>query len=137
MKAAVPAALLGLLLGGCTVLQGGSSGGRVFAVDRQGAAAHCTVPGRLSPADGKEVDASMQRSAGAGWCGIPLARGGEPFAAGLVAQRPAHGTVYVHTVGDDTRIDYSPDAAFHGQDAFTVQLLPGRATVRVAVIVAG
>jgi hypothetical protein len=38
-------------------------------------------------------------------------------------------------VGDETRIDYTPDRRFAGSDAFTVKLIPGDATIKVAVTV--
>ena len=43
--------------------------------------------------------------------------------------------MFIHTVGDATRIDYRPERGFAGGDAFTVQLLPGNATVQASVTV--
>ncbi len=37
----------------------------------------------------------------------------------------------IHTVGNDTRIDYTPSPRYAGADAFSVRLLPGDATIRV------
>ncbi len=61
--------------------------------------------------------------------------GSKPFGAGLLMARPGHGTVVIHAVGDDTRIDYTPDRGFTGSDSFAVKLIPGDATVHVAVTV--
>ena len=41
----------------------------------------------------------------------------------------------IHTVGNDTRIDYTPAARYAGADAFAVRLIPGDATIRVTVTV--
>jgi hypothetical protein len=72
-----------------------------------------------------------------GWCGIPVHQDGpKPFGAGLLETRPAHGDVLIHEVGDDTRIDYTPDRGFAGHDAFAVKLIPGDAIIRVTVTVA-
>ena len=48
---------------------------------------------------------------------------------------PTHGSVLIHEVGDNTRIDYTPDRGFTGTDSFAVQLIPGDAKVNVAVMV--
>ena len=45
--------------------------------------------------------------------------------------RPQHGKVLIHTVGNDTRIDYTPAARYAGADAFSVRLMPGDAMIRV------
>ncbi|MEJ1976609.1 MAG: hypothetical protein WDN49_11405 [Acetobacteraceae bacterium] len=70
---------------------------------------------------------------GGGWCGIPVSRGGQPYAAGLLTQAAQNGKVYVHTVGDDTRIDYTPNPGATAMDAFAVRLLPGDAVLQVQV----
>ena len=41
----------------------------------------------------------------------------------------------IHEVGDNTRIDYTPDRGFSGTDSFAVKLIPGDAKVIVAVTV--
>jgi hypothetical protein len=113
-----------------------ASRARTFAVDQAGAAKSCTAP-RPSLTAGKPSDVAMAVANNGGWCGLLVTQAGpKPFGAGLLTVRPAHGKVYVHTVGDDTRIDYTPDFGFAGTDSFTVQLLPGDASVRVAVTVA-
>jgi hypothetical protein len=70
---------------------------------------------------------------GGGWCGISISKGGTPYSAGLLSQPARNGKVYVHTVGDDTRIDYTPNPGGTGPDAFAVRLIPGNAIIRVAV----
>jgi len=107
---------------------------RVFASDFQGGAKSCTVP-KLKLESGKEVPAAMQVGNDRGWCGITVAQDGNPYAAGLLEQPPAHGRVYIHPVGDDTRIDYTPDLGFSGADSFVVKLLPGEPVIRVSVTV--
>jgi hypothetical protein len=108
---------------------------RTYAVDQTGAAKSCTAP-RPTLTAGKPSDVAMAVTNDGGWCGLAVAQAGpKPFGAGLLTTRPAHGKVYVHTVGDDTRIDYTPDIGFAGTDGFTVQLVPGDASVRVAVTV--
>ncbi len=71
-----------------------------------------------------------------GWCAINIDNGGKPFDAGLLVAEPSHGKVYIHSVGDETRIDYTPTARFTGTDAFVVKLLPGGAVLRASVTVA-
>ena len=61
----------------------------------------------------------------------------KPFEAGLLTVRPRHGTVLIHEVGDDTRIDYTPDRGFAGSDTFAVKLIPGNAAIQIAVTVTG
>ena len=51
----------------------------------------------------------MQVGNDGGWCGITVAQDGKPYDAGLLTQAPEHGKVYIHPVGDATRIDYTPD----------------------------
>lgn len=108
---------------------------RVYAIDLAGAAKQCTV-GPLAPVAGKEVAARMTVGNDGGWCAFTVAQPGpQPYATGLLTEAPAHGRVYVHPVGDNTRIDYTPDAGYAGPDAFTVTLLPGRAVICPTVTV--
>lgn len=107
---------------------------RLYAIDLAGAARRCTV-GPLAPVAGKEVAARMTVGNDGGWCAFAVAQQGQPYAAGLLTAEPAHGRVYIHPVGDNTRIDYTPDAGYVGPDAFTVTLLPGRAVIRATVSV--
>jgi hypothetical protein len=108
---------------------------RLFASDFQGGAKSCAVP-KLKLDPGKEVSASMQVGNDGGWCGITVAQDGKPYDTGLLTQAPAHGKVYIHPVGNDTRIDYTPDLGFSGTDVFVVRLLPDSPTLSVNVAVA-
>jgi len=107
---------------------------RMFAVDLAGAAKNCTAP-QVTPAAGQTTDAALKLGNDGGWCAIAVNNGGKPFNAGLLTTPPAHGKVLIHTVGNDTRIDYTPQARFDGADAFSVRLVPGDAAIRVSVTV--
>jgi hypothetical protein len=107
---------------------------RLYAIDLAGAAKQCSVS-KVALAAGKETAATMTVGNTGGWCAISVSEGGRPYAAGLLTTPAQHGKVYVHQVGDDTRIDYTPDTGFAGPDSFTVTLLPGRPMLRVAVTV--
>jgi hypothetical protein len=126
-----------LLLAGC--LQNGASPAgsrmRVYAADLAGAAKVCEVP-KLNPVAGASADAAVKLANDGGWCAISVHQEGpKPFEAGLLTARPAHGNVLIHEVGDDTRIDYTPDRGFIGSDSFAVKLIPGGASIRAAVTV--
>ena len=71
-----------------------------------------------------------------GWCAISVQLEGRPYAAGLLTRPPVHGSVFIHPVGGNTRIDYTPDLGFSGHDTFVVQLIPGNPVIRVDVMVA-
>ena len=93
---------------------------------------------RITPVSGQTTNAIMKLANDGGWCGLPVHQDGpKPFDAGLLTARPAHGTVLIHEVGDDTRIDYTPDHGFSGTDSFSVTLVPGNGTIRIAVLVTG
>ncbi len=78
----------------------------------------------------------MKMSNDGGWCNVTLPqRAGKPFESALMTARPANGRVLVHRVGDATRVDYTPKTGFVGDDTFTIKLVPGDASVRVAVTV--
>lgn len=131
-------ALAGVVLQGCAEQQAVAPAqphARLFATDFQGGAKTCIVP-KLTLEPGKDVTASMQVGNDGGWCGITVGQDGKPYDAGLLTQAPAHGEVYIHPVGDDTRIDYTPELGFSGADAFVVRLLPGAPVLRVKVAVA-
>jgi hypothetical protein len=114
-----------------------ASGTRTYAIDFTGGAHSCVATKNLSTEPGKEAYATMTVSDDGGWCAISVSDSGKPYAAGLVIARPTHGTLYIHPVGDDTRIDYTPDPHYAGADAFTVRLLPGEPVVHATVTVAG
>jgi hypothetical protein len=108
---------------------------RVYAVDQQGAAKTCKVSD-VAAAPGKQVPVEMAVGNDGGWCALSLsAPDHSPYGAGLLTDRAAHGTVYIHTVGDDTRIDYTPDHGYAGTDKFTVTLLPGEVALAFSVTV--
>jgi hypothetical protein len=129
--------LTGVLLQACAQNANGPGGSRlrVFAADLTGAARSCDVP-PITPVSGQSAEATMKVGNDGGWCGLPLHQDGpKPFDAGLLTARPAHGNVLIHQVGDDTRIDYTPDRGFTGNDSFSVKLVPGGGTIRIAVVV--
>jgi hypothetical protein len=131
-------ALLGVVLQGCAEkppAPAAQSQTRLFASDFQGGAKNCVAP-KLKLDAGKEFSASMQVGNDGGWCGILVAQDDKPYEAGLLTQAPEHGNVYIHPVGDATRIDYTPEPGFSGADSFVVTLLPGRPVLRVNVSVA-
>jgi len=125
---------LAVLLQGCAPQARPASGTRLFATDFAGGAKSCNVP-KVSPTAGKETPATMTVGNDGGWCGITVDNNGHPFSAGLLTDRPEHGQVYIHSVGDSTRIDYTPNKGFTGSDRFTVRLLPGNAVIRATVTV--
>ncbi len=109
---------------------------RIFAIDVSGQAKLCQAP-KLTPADGQTTEAAIGLGNDGGWCGITVQMAGnKPYAAGLLPTRPAHGNVLIHEVGDFTRIDYTPDRGFAGNDSFVVKLIPGGASIHVTVSVA-
>ena len=115
------------------------SGAPVYAIDMTGAAKLCTVPQPHLLAR-KTTSVAMRVGNDGGWCGIRLIQPGseaepKPYAAGLLLTPASHGTVYIHTVGDLTRVDYTPRPGFVGGDHFTVSLLPGRPVLTVQVTV--
>ena len=131
MIAAFAVATLGLQA--CTppkLVEGSHS--PVYSTDLQGKAASCTAPLLKNVEDGHAVPATIV-TGGGGWCGLFVNREGKPFSAGLLTEAAHNGKVFVHTVGDDTRIDYTPRTASNGPDAFEVRLLPGDAVIHVAV----
>jgi hypothetical protein len=124
------------LLAGCAEQAKQRSATRVYSVDFQGAAKLCKVPNNLSLAPGKPTQAEITVGNDGGWCAVTVAQsGGKPFDAGMVSTRPAHGKLLVHSVGDDTRIDYTPATGFTGSDAYAVRLVPGQAVLSVKVTV--
>jgi hypothetical protein len=110
----------------------------VYAADMMGAAKSCTVADNPRLVDAQQTEVPMTLGNDGGWCGLRVSRPGpEPFDAGLLTSRAAHGRVRVQAVGDWTRIDYIPDPGFVGEDSFVVRLLPGSTSVRVNAKVEG
>ncbi|HET6308421.1 MAG TPA: Ig-like domain-containing protein [Rhodopila sp.] len=112
-----------------------ASGLRVYSADVTGAAKACEVPA-ISPKANAASAVAIKLVNDGGWCGIPVHQDGpKPYDAGLLTTRPAHGDVTIHEVGDNTRIDYTPDHGFAGNDSFAVKLLPGAETLNVTATV--
>jgi len=111
----------------------------VYAIDLMGGAKLCNVPDNPKLVDAEQTEVAMTVGNDGGWCGVRVSRPGPaPFDAGLLVDRPNHGRVQVHSVGDWTRVDYTPDPGFAGTDSFAVRLLPGSTTLRVnATVQAG
>ena len=127
--------MAGLILAGCNGPGPAGSSLRVYAADLAGGAKVCDVPS-VEPVPAGNAQTLMKVANDGGWCGLRVRQdGSRPFGAGLLTARPSHGTVLIHEVGDDTRIDYTPDRGFAGSDTFSVKLIPGNATIHVAVTV--
>ena len=124
-----------LIAAGCQPKPPEKTPARIYAADQTGAAKSCDVP-KPKLTTGQETTATMTVGNDGGWCGILLSDEGKPFAAGLLTTRPQHGAVFIHSVGDDTRIDYTPARGFTGSDSFAVTLLPEHTALKVAVTVA-
>lgn len=126
----------GLMLASCAPAPGPvGSQNRVYAADLSGAAKICEVP-KVKPVAGGGAETTVKLANDGGWCAIPVHQdSAKPFDAGLLTRRPSHGIVLIHEVGDETRIDYTPERGFAGSDAFTVKLIPGNATINAAVTV--
>lgn len=106
----------------------------MFSADMVGGAKQCTASTpALKPA--QTATATMRVGNDGGWCAIRVQQDGKPYEAGLLTQPAEHGTVFIHPVGDDTRIDYTPALGYVGQDSFVVQLIPGNPSIRVTVAV--
>ena len=108
---------------------------RLYAIDQTGGAKSC-IAASTQLIDGKPANIPMSVGNDGGWCGVTLVRADGPYSAGLLTARPAHGRVYIHTVGSVTRIDYTPAAGYSGTDSFTVKMVPGDATASISVTVA-
>ncbi len=130
--------LTGVMLQGCAKSPAGGAAGsklRVYAVDLTGGAKSCDAP-QIAPVAGQTTQAAVKMTNDGGWCGLTVHQSGpKPYDVGLLTARPEHGTILIHEVGDDTRIDYTPDRGFSGSDSFTVKLLPGDAVIHESVVV--
>jgi hypothetical protein len=134
MRYALALAATALVLQACQQRPPAATGTRMFQADLLGAAKNCSVS-EVAPAAGQDAPVTMEVGNDGGWCAITVDNSGKPFDAGLLVTEPAHGKVYIHSVGDKTRIDYTPNARFTGTDAFAVRLLPGGAVLRASVTV--
>ena len=104
------------LLQGCSDNAAGPAASklRIYAADTTGGARVCIYP-PVSPTPGRTSDLLMKVGNTGGWCGLPVHQAGpKPYDAGLLTGRPAHGSVTIHEVGDNTRIDYVPDRGYAG-----------------------
>jgi hypothetical protein len=106
----------------------------IFTIDRAGGAKTCVAPS-ASPPNAMALVAQIQVSNEGGWCGVALNHGGAPYDSYLMVTRPAHGRVFAHRVGTNTRIDYTPDTGFIGTDSYAIRLIPGNAVVEGKVTV--
>jgi hypothetical protein len=126
---------LALLLQACANGPPAAPGARIFQADMAGAAKNCAVP-KVTPAPGQTTPVAIKVGNDGGWCAITLSDGGKPYGAGLLVTEPAHGKVLIHTVGDETRIDYTPAPRYAGTDSFSVKLIPGDGTISASVAIA-
>jgi hypothetical protein len=85
--------------------------------------------------DGQAGVVQVQVSNEGGWCGETLSHNGVAYDSYLLVTHPTHGRVFAHHVGNNTRIDYTPDPGYVGTDSFAVRLIPGNAVFEAAVTV--
>jgi hypothetical protein len=125
---------IGLILQGCAATPPVASRSHaiIYSTDMVNKAASCSFTPLAAVADGS-VNKVAMTTGGGGWCGFGVELDSHPYTAGLLIQGAKNGKVHIHTVGDDTRIDYTPERAPAGPDSFTVRLLPGSATIEVSV----
>ncbi len=102
-----------------------------YAIDLAGKAPNCTAPA-VELAPGKDATGAIM-TGGGGWCGIAVTKAGNAVTAALLTQAPRSGHVFVHTVGDVTRVDYIPAAGAVAPETFAVKFIPGDETMRVTV----
>jgi hypothetical protein len=121
-----------LLMQGCAPKQPTWNG--IYAIDAAGGARTCVAPPVTMP-DGQAGLVQMQVSNEGGWCGETLSHSGVAYDSYLLVTRPSHGRVFAHHVGNNTRIDYTPDPGFVGTDSFAVRLIPGNAVFEAALTV--
>lgn len=130
--------LTGVLAAACSPNAGSGAASklRTYAADLSGGAKVCDAP-EVKPTAGQVNEVAIKLVNDGGWCGLRTRQdGSKPFDAGLLTARAAHGSVTIHEVGDETRIDYAPDPKYTGADSFAVKLIPGSAVLHVAVTVA-
>ena len=77
-----------------------------------------------------------------GWCGLHTKdKNGQPFKFGLVKTKPQHGYILIQKIGGETRIEYTAENRYVGNDKFSVALASNQpnapdSTIEVAVSVA-
>ena len=107
----------GIALSGCAIKPAPTE--QAVDLQNEGIAKTCT-PSTVDTAAGTPATITMTND---GWCGVFVAEKDQrPFSLGLVKARPAHGRVYIQPVNQQTRIEYTANAAYVGADAFTVSL---------------
>ncbi len=124
--------LAALGLAACTQQLAGPAGSRnpVYSFDLAGKAPVCTAP-EVHLTQGQDATGTIA-TGGGGWCGIAVTLNGNALAAPEQVQAPRFGRVYVHLVGDVTRVDYTPTGRPEA-DSFAVRFIPGDETMRVTV----
>lgn len=130
----VALAAVGLTVAGCAQPGPTASRERVFAADMIGMARKCVAEAPTIN-DGQAAQMTMSLTNDGGWCGVFVSRSGRPYDSALMATRPGRGKIVVNRVGDRTRIAYTPNQGFVGNDTFSVKLIPGDAEVKVTVTV--
>ena len=125
---------LGLILQGCAAIQPTTpvSHATRYSTDMVNKAAVCSFT-PIDPVKDGAVNPVTLTTGGGGWCGFGVSQNGQPYTAGLLSKRARFGKVHIHTVGDDTRIDYTSYERAVTADSFTVRLIPGDATITVNV----
>jgi hypothetical protein len=106
----------------------------IYAIDAAGGARTCVAP-PVALADGQAGLVQIQVSNEGGWCGETLSHNGAAYDSYLAVTSPVHGRVFAHHVGNNTRIDYTPDRGYVGTDSFAIRLIPGNAVFQAAVTV--
>jgi hypothetical protein len=126
---------LGLVLAGCAEIHTSAPDavtGTVYSTDVVNKASVCTAAPLSAVKDGSTVPVTIS-TGGGGWCGVTLSQGGRPYSAGLLTKRARAGKVLVHTVGNTTRVDYTPAERAVVPDSFSIRLIPGDAILQVTV----
>jgi hypothetical protein len=125
---------IGLILQGCAANPPGASRSHatIYSTDMVNKAASCSFTPLETLKDGSTNSVALT-TGGGGWCGFGVGIDGHPYTAGLLIAGAKSGKVHIHTVGDDTRIDYTPERLPVVADSFTVRLIPGNATIQVSV----
>jgi hypothetical protein len=125
---------IGLILQGCAAPKPAPPRphATIYSTDMVNKAAVCSFTPLTALKDGSDNNVTLT-TGGGGWCGFGVELDGHPYTAGLLTKGPKFGKVHIHTVGDDTRIDYTPQSLPVAADSFTVRLIPGNATIQVSV----
>ena len=117
-----------LSLVGCNGLLGAKTSAPAEAtapdLSNEGIARVCTASA-VDMAHGPVATATLAMSNEGGWCAVRVSQPEHTaFATGLVRVRPEHGRLDIEKSGNQTRIQYFPDAGFVGSDTFTTALRP-------------